>query len=59
MKFDVLSFVPIDLEGIDIELLSKKEIKWLNDYHKEVYDKLSVYLTEEEKQWLKEETRQI
>lgn len=59
MKFDVLSFVPIDLKGIDIELLSKKEIKWLNDYHKEVYDKLSVYLTQEEKQWLKEETRQI
>ena len=31
----------------------------LNDYHKAVYEKLSPYLTSEEKVWLKEYTREI
>lgn len=59
MKFDILSFVPIDLEGIDVKLLSQNEINWLNEYHKQVYEKLSPYLSEQEKEWLKEETREI
>lgn len=59
MKFDTLSFVPIDIEGIDVNLLSENEITWLNEYHKEVYEKLSAYLNEEEREWLKEETRGI
>ncbi len=59
MKFEILSFVPIDLEGIDVELLSENERAWLNEYHKEVFKLLSPYLNEEEKAWLKEETRSI
>ncbi|MBU5428045.1 aminopeptidase P family protein [Tissierella pigra] len=59
MKFDTISFVPIDLEGIDVSLLSESERLWLNEYHKEVYNNLSSYLTEEEKAWLKEETKNI
>lgn len=59
MKFETLSFVPIDLEAIDANLLSEKEKIWLNEYHKDVYSKLSPYLNEEEKAWLKEETRSI
>lgn len=59
MKFDTISFVPIDLEGIDVSLLSESERLWLNEYHKEVYNNLSSHLTEEEKAWLKEETKNI
>lgn len=59
MSFDMLSFVPLDLDCIDVTLLNEKEIKWLNDYHTQVYNKLSPYLNEEEKQWLKIETRTI
>lgn len=59
MKFETLSFVPIDLEAIDVNLLSENERIWLNGYHKEVYNKLSPYLNEEQKLWLKEETRTI
>ena len=59
MKFETLSFVPIDLEGVDVNLLSEKEKVWLNEYNKDVFDKLSPYLNEEEKIWLKEETRSI
>ncbi|WP_234949840.1 aminopeptidase P family protein [Tepidimicrobium xylanilyticum] len=59
MKFETISYCPIDLEGIDVDMLTEKERKWLNDYHEKVYEKLSPFLNEEEKEWLKEETRSI
>ena len=59
MKFETITYCPIDLEGIDRDLLTNDEIRWLNAYHKEVYEKLSPYLNEEEKTWLKQETRAI
>ncbi|HZJ98827.1 MAG TPA: aminopeptidase P family protein, partial [Tissierellaceae bacterium] len=59
MKFEVLSYVPIDLDAIDASLLSNNEIKWLNSYHKDVYEKLSPYLNEDENTWLQEKTRSI
>jgi len=59
MKFEILSFVPIDLKAIDVELLSKEERLWLNEYHKDVYEKLSPYLNEEEVKWLKKQTKSI
>lgn len=59
MKFDTISYCPIDLDGIDVSLLTQQEKDWLNNYHTEVYDKLSPYLDENEKAWLKHETRTI
>ncbi|NLY77595.1 MAG: aminopeptidase P family protein [Tissierellia bacterium] len=59
MKFEVLSYVPIDLEAVDVNMLTDKERQWLNDYHEMVYNKLSPYLDDEEKAWLKNETRRI
>lgn len=58
-KFEVMSYCPIDLSGIEISLLSDDEKQWLNDYHAETYRKLSPYLNEDEKIFLKEETRAI
>ena len=58
-KFDTISLCPIDLEGLDISLLNEEEKAWLNNYHKKVYDLLSPYLDEEEKEFLKNETREI
>lgn len=58
-KFEVMSYCPIDLSGIEISLLSDGERQWLNDYHAETYRKLSPYLNEDEKAFLKEETRAI
>ena len=59
MCFENLTMVPFDLDGIVPELLSDYEKELLNQYHAEVYTKISPYLNEEEKQWLKEATREI
>ena len=59
MRFETISYCPIDLDGIDIGLLTEDEIGWLNDYHNEVYDRLSPYLDDKEKEWLKEQTRDM
>jgi len=59
LHFDVLTYVPIDLDAIDENILTYKEKQWLNDYHQDVYTKISPFLTEEEKTWLKEYTRKI
>lgn len=59
MHFDVLTFAPIDLAPVIPEMLTAAERKYLNDYHAAVYEKLSPYLTQEEQQWLKHETRAI
>ncbi|MCD3351004.1 aminopeptidase P family protein [Clostridium botulinum D/C] len=59
MKFEYITYCPIDLDGIDKEMLTMEEVKWLNNYHKDVYEKLSPYLNEEEKEFLKQETREI
>ncbi|MEG0895667.1 MAG: aminopeptidase family protein P, partial [Oscillospiraceae bacterium] len=59
LKFETLTMCPIDLRGIDKNYLAPEHIEWLNNYHKEVYEKLSPSLNEEEKAWLKNATRAI
>lgn len=59
MDFEVITFAPIDLDAIDESLILKDEKVYLNNYHKQVYDKISPYLNEEEKQWLKTYTREV
>ena len=59
MKFETLSFCPIDFRAIDKSLLSDCELKWLNNYHQKTYEVLSPFMNEEEKAWLKEETKAI
>lgn len=59
MHFETITFAPIDLDGIDPEEMSRDEREWLNNYHKDVYEKIGPHLTEEEREWLKEYTRAI
>lgn len=59
MEFEYLTFVPIDLEALDVGLMEKRDVEYLNEYHKQVYEKISPYLTEEERLWLKEATREV
>ncbi len=56
MSFETISLCPISLLPIEKSMLTTEEVLWLNDYHKMVYDKLSPYLKEDVKKWLKDET---
>ena len=59
MKFDTVSLCYIDTSLIDISLLDREEVDWINHYHSEVYDKLGPFLSEAEKTWLKARTEPI
>ncbi len=59
MRFEVLTFVPFDLDAIDASLLNEEEKAQLNAYHKQVYDIVAPYLNNEEREWLKKYTRAI
>ncbi|MEG1829619.1 MAG: aminopeptidase P family protein [Cellulosilyticaceae bacterium] len=59
LEFETVTFAPIDLDGIDINQMNKDEKAYLNAYHEEVYDKVSPFLEEDEKVWLKVYTRVI
>ena len=58
-QFEVMSYCPIDLDAIEISLLNNDEKEWLNNYHKETYNKLSPCLNDDEKNFLREVTRSI
>jgi Xaa-Pro aminopeptidase len=59
LKFETVSLCYIDTSLIEISLLDQKEIDWLNNYHTEVFKKLSPFLTSEEKIWLKNKTTHL
>lgn len=59
LRFQYLTYVPIDLDVIDKSLMDQRDIELLNEYHKDVYEKISPYLNEEEAEWLKVNTRAI
>lgn len=59
MYFDTLTYAPIDLDAIDVQYLTAEQKKYLNDYHKAVYERVAPLLPAEEQAWLKEATRAI
>ena len=46
--FENLTMAPIDKELIDKALLSEKEKKWLNDYHRRVFLNLKNFMNKTE-----------
>ena len=58
-RFELLTYCPIDIRAIDVSLLDEKEINWLNEYHRKVYEVLSQYLGKEQKDWLNAMTQPI
>ncbi len=59
LEFETITLCPIDRNLTDVSMLNREETDWLNQYHAEVYEKLSPYLNEEEKDWLKKVTAEI
>ena len=58
-RFEIVSYVPFELRAIDKKYLTAAEIKWLNDYHQACYEKISPFLNENEKNWLKNATKAL
>ena len=56
LGFETLTLCPIEMSPIIKELMTPEEIQWLNDYHTMVYERLSPYLNEDEKAWLRKVT---
>ena len=56
MHFETLTWVPIDREGVDEKYMTETQKQLFFRYQREVYRRISPYLTTEEKAWLKEET---
>lgn len=59
MYFETITFVPMDLDAINPDMMSAEEKKMLNDYHKKVYEEVAPHLNDEEKAWLAKYTREI
>ena len=59
MKFDNLTYAPIDKNLIIKKLLDKKEVVWLNEYHSLVYKKLKKYMNKNELILLKQSCSNI
>ena len=59
LQFETLTLCPIDKAPILPDLLTPEEIRWLNDYHQTVYDKISPHLDEAERAWLREATKPL
>ncbi|RPH34566.1 MAG: aminopeptidase P family protein [Bacteroidales bacterium] len=59
LKFETLTLCPIDTKPIKVDMLLQEEKEWLNDYHKKVYERLSLSLNKTHREWLKEKTKKI
>ena len=59
LKFENITYCPYDLDAIDTKYLDEADIIQINNYHKSVYEKISPYLCDKGKAWLKKATREI
>ena len=58
-EFKTITYAPYDLDPLNVDELTQDEKKWLNDYHKMVYDALSKLCNKDELEYLKYVTREI
>ncbi len=59
MGFRHLTYVPIDLDAIDIQYMEPSDIRKLNAYHRQVFEKLAPYFEGEELEKLNYATRAV
>lgn len=59
LQMESLTLCPIDTAPIDVDMLLPEEVEWLNAYHREVFEKLSPYLEDEEVGCLAEATKPL
>lgn len=53
LGFETLTYVPIDTRAIDLSYFNKEDFEQLRAYQSEVVQRISPYLEEDEKEWIK------
>ncbi len=56
LKFSDLTLFPIDTRLIQMEQMTSREKKWLNEYHARVFEEVSPRMEADEVAWLREKT---
>jgi Xaa-Pro aminopeptidase len=58
LGFEHVTMTPLCKKLVDVNLLTGEERRWIDEYHKEIWDKTSGYFEGDEKttKWLKRET---
>ncbi len=59
LRFETLTLFPFDLNLFETSIMSDEEIKWVNDYHSMVREKLTPHLSPEQAEWLKTKTAEL
>lgn len=59
MYFEPTTYVPFDLDAIDVSIMTNKDRELLNSYHQTVYEKIAPYLDDEERAWLEKYTKTV
>jgi Xaa-Pro aminopeptidase len=59
MEFETITLAPIDLNLVEVKLLTDEERVWLNQYHRRVRETLSPRVDVETREWLAHATRDI
>ncbi len=59
LYFEPITYVPIDLDAVNPDMMRQEDKEQLNAYHAKVFELISPHLDEDEKEWLKEYTRAI
>jgi Xaa-Pro aminopeptidase len=59
MSFETITLAPIDLNLVEVSLLTEDERDWLNCYHGRVRDVISPLVEEKTRTWLERATRAI
>lgn len=58
-KFESLTLFPYDTTLMDMDMLSREEVKQINDYHAMVCERLRPLLNADEAQWLEQKCKSI
>lgn len=56
LSFESLTRCPIDKRNINVDMLTRPELAWLNDYHQKVWDDISLLVESDVKEWLRAAT---
>lgn len=59
LGFESLTRCPIDKRLINVDMLNRPELTWLNEYHQKVWSEVSPLVDGEVKEWLRQATAEL